>query len=517
MRSRWKGNSLGSAMLLLCIGIALLLGGSASATSVAVPSFSKQKTYKTGSNGGLTGIADLNGDGFPDLVALEWQHFAVLLNTGHGTFRARSDYQTGPSRSGAIGDVNGDGRPDLLSTTEGNATVSVLLNRGDGSFAARQDVPTGRKPRALATADLNSDGKADVVTANDGGTVSVLLSNGDGTFQAHRDYPVSAAATWQLAVTDLNGDGKPDLVASGDGDDVVWVLLNNGGGTFEPAHEYATAPGDSNSLAVADLNGDGRPDLVTAENGGGDSGAVTVLFNSGDGSFTRRDYAMKGGIIPLFGGPVSASVADLNGDGRPDVVTVDETDDYVPVGLSVLLNRGDGTFTRIDYPVGLGRVGGDFVTIGDLNGDGRPDLVLLDNGTAGFAPYTSRIALLLNKGDGTFQARRDYPAPFFLERVAIGDLNGDGRPDLIGGSVGPDTVSVRLDSPGLCNVQDVRGLTLVAAKAKLRRVNCRVGKVRRIYHTGVKKGRVVSQTPKFGAVLRGGGRVDVVVSKGRKR
>jgi FG-GAP-like repeat len=227
--------------------------------------------------------------------------------------------------------------------------------------------------------------------------------------------------------------------------DYASVLLNNGDGTFQSPHEYATGTGDSNPLAVADLNGDGRPDLVTAEGGGsGDPGTVTLLFNGGDGSFTRRSYRMGGGIIPLFGGPVSASVADLNGDGRPDIVTVDETYDYFPVGISVLRNRGDGTFARTDHAVGPVASGNLSVTISDLNGDGRPDLIMPDDNT-------SSIQLLLNKGDGTFEARRDYPGPSLLERVAIGDVNGEGRPDLIGASSGAgadsDTISVRLNTP----------------------------------------------------------------------
>ena len=518
----------GSGALLTCAGIALVLGGAAGSASVRVPSFSAEKTYRTGSNGALVGIADLNGDGFPELVALEGRHFSVFVNSGHGTFGAKSDYQTGPRPAGAIADVNGDGKPDLLSANAGNDTVSVLLNRGDGTFAVRQDIAIGGTPHgAPAVADLNGDGKADLVTGTEGGAVSVLLGNGDGTFQAYRDYPVSRGVE-QLVATDLNGDGKPDLVSSSDGYDSVSVLLNNGDGTFQPRHEYATAAGDSNSLAVGDMNGDGSPDLVTAESCGCGPGTVTVLINGGDGSFSRRDYVMEGGIIPLFGGPVSATVADLNGDGRPDIVTIDETYDGFPVGISVLLNRGDGTFARHDYAVGRSQSGGASVTIADLNGDGRPELVMSDEDTL--------FALLLNKGDGTFQARRDYPAPFSLERVAIGDLNGDGRPDLIGTSnsvKGQDLVSVLLNTPGLCNVQDVSMMRPARAKLALARVNCRA-MIRRVFDPKrdrpveggcgcggwawwPKGGLVYRQRPHFGAVLPAGGKVRLVVRFGRRR
>jgi hypothetical protein len=168
------------------------------------------------------------------------------------------------------------------------------------------------------------------------------------------------------------------------------VFLNNGNGTFRAPHSYGGSV--AQSLAIGDLNGDGRPDLVTATGVIGRPGGVSVFLNRGDGSFgPKRDYIVGGGVIPLFGGPVSASVADLNGDGRPDLVTIDDDVNYSGVGVSVLLNRGDGSFgSRRDY-----RAGGDLasIAIGDLNGDGRPDLVAADRNLDG-------VSLFLNEGRG---------------------------------------------------------------------------------------------------------------------
>jgi PASTA domain/FG-GAP repeat len=124
--------------------------------------------------------------------------------------------------------------------------------------------------------------------------------------------------------------------------------------------------------------------------------------------------------------------------------------------------------------------------------------------------------VLANRGHGSFQAKRDYATGRGPKSVAIGDLNGDGRPDLATANYYASTVSVFANTPGFCAVQDVKGKTLPTAKLTLERANCRVGSVGRAYSKAVKRGRVITQKPNFGAVLRGGGKVDLVVSRGRR-
>ena len=175
-------------------------------------------------------------------------------------------------------------------------------------------------------------------------------------------------------------------------------------------------------------------------------------------------------------------------------------------GLFVLLNRGDGTFGLPHAYPARGRV-----AIGDLNGDGRPDVA------------TSSVSVLLNRGDGSLALGVDLPES---GSVALGDVNGDGRPDLVTTDVSdgdPGTsISVRINTPGLCNVQEVRWtldfhqIRLATAKRILARGHCRVGKVRRAFDKYVKKGHVMSQKPNFGAVLPGGGKINLVVSRGRR-
>jgi hypothetical protein len=174
----------------------------------------------------------------------------------------------------------------------------------------------------------------------------------------------------------------------------------------------------------------------------------------------------------------------------------------------VLLNKGDGTFR----PGGAYRTGNGptSVAIGDLNGDGKPDLA-----TANYDAVPPTVSVLLNRGDGSFRARRDYPSSD-VNSVAIGDLNGDRKADLVTAN-SPDSVSVRLNTTGLCTVLNVKGKTLLAAKRAISRAHCRVGKIHYAFSNVIKRGRVISEMPKPGTVLRKGGKVSLVVSRGRKR
>ncbi len=187
-------------------------------------------------------------------------------------------------RSVVLADVNGDGRPDLVAANQYDGTVSVLLGNGDGSFQPRPALAVGYGPRSVAVADVNGDGKPDLVVANYGdNTVSVLLGNGNGSFQPQPTVPVGAGPSAVVAA-DVNGDGRPDLVVADYGDAAVDVLLGNGDGTFGPEQTFPTGPGPR-AVQVADVNGDGEADLIVADYG---DAAVSLLVGSGDGSFVPQ-------------------------------------------------------------------------------------------------------------------------------------------------------------------------------------------------------------------------------------
>lgn len=378
----------------------------------------------SGSNGGQYTVAVNTGTG-DGTVALAFTGAGVrdiagnsLLGVG---FQTQIAYPADATlHSLAVADLNGDGRSDLVTPTSSNS-VSVLLGNGNGSFQTPTTYAVGTNPYSVAIGDLNGDGRPDLVTANFGSNnVSVLLGNGNGTFQTQTTYSISNDLPFpflkgnrpnSVAIGDLNGDHRLDLVTANE-NGTVSVLLGNGDGTFRPQPAAYTAGSTPASVTIADLNGDGRLDLVTANT---DANATTgsVLLGNGDGTFGPSPYQSATSYIAAH--PWSIAVGDLNGDGRPDLVTAD----FVSSRVRVLLGNGNGTFqTETTYVVG----GPASVAIGDLNGDGRPDLI-----TTG----PSSVSLLLGNGDGTFQLPANYSAyPLAPGSFVIADLNGDGRPDL---------------------------------------------------------------------------------------
>lgn len=246
-----------------------------------------------------------------------------------------------------IADVNGDGIPDLLvahlcayanvtkctATTPGS--VGVLVGHDD-IFSLIATYNSGGQTTSLAVADVNGDGQPDVVVANActtggsfgcNGSVGVLLGNGDGTFQKAKTYPAgSGVLLYSVAVADVNGDGKPDVVVTGvqdNGNGSVGVLLGNGDGTYASVVNYASGGSSPQSVAIADLNGDGNLDVLVSDSA---SNTVGVLLGNGDGTFSAPLIYSTGGNTPT-----SVAIADVNGDGKPDLVVANSGSNNVGV------------------------------------------------------------------------------------------------------------------------------------------------------------------------------------------
>jgi hypothetical protein len=372
-------------------------------------------------------VADINGDGVPDLVigGAYSGGTMVALGNGGGKFQPAVTVTGLPGTSAAVGDFNKDGKLDLATFNEDPGTLSgaasVALGYGDGTFQLDTviDVASGllASNGFILTGDFNGDGKADLLAVFDflqvGGEFGVLLGNGDGTFQKQIMTGANACASGagnildcQAAAGDLNGDGKLDVVvtegSSCAGGCSVGVFLGNGDGTFKPEVDYN---GAGSSVALADFNGDGHLDIVTT---GGSNNNISLLLGKGDGTFGFPT------TIPTNGLANFVAVGDFNGDGKLDLAIVTGSD------IAILLGNGDGTFgTEVDYPV----PNCVWIAVGDFNGDGKLDLATANSSS-------NNVSVLLGNGDGTFGTATTYPVPNSATALAVGDFNGDGKIDL---------------------------------------------------------------------------------------
>ena len=397
-------------------------------------SFMPVVTYESGGQYATSlAVSDLNGDGNPDVVVVNFGSGTVdvLLGNSNGTLNAAVSYGSGSywAVSVAIADLNDDGKPDLAVTTCAdnscsNFAVGVLLGNGDGTFQpAVKYVTDGYLDQSVVVADVNADGKPDLVVANycasasdcPTASVSVLLGNGDGSFKAASTYGSGAFYASGVAVADINGDGKMDVVVSNlcvSGSDAncangttgmvadgsVGVLLGNGDGTFRPAVSYDSGGKTALQVTIADVNNDGKPDLVVSNacgdssNCGGD-GLVGVLLGNGDGTFQTAMSYDSGGTNAQ-----GVAAADVNGDGKLDLLVTNfdacSTNACPDGSVSVLLGNGDGTF-QVAQSYDSGALAATSVAVTDLNKDGRPDLVVA-NYWGGVPFLDSYLGVLLN-------------------------------------------------------------------------------------------------------------------------
>ena len=382
-------------------------------TTNVVPStgvFSGTLNPTAGGNSANTAVGDLNGDGLLDLVTADYGNNAgstasVLLNTSAGTtvsFATRQAFTTGAAPYGiALGDVDGDGRLDIVvgNYASGNGTtVSVLRNTTTAgattlSFAPKSDYTVGTAPNGVALSDVDGDGRLDLLVANEkSNTVSVLLNTtllpGLVSFALKADYAVGTAPG-NLVAADINGDGKLDILSVNSGAASVSVLRNTGTlpgvPSFAAKTDFTTGAGGVN-LAVNDLDGDGRFDVVTANNGtSGNGTTVSILRNTTTVGATTLSFAAAAAYT-VGTGPSSVAIGDINGDGKLDVVAANYgasgtsgTGATVSVLRSTSTSGTLGFAPKVDYSVGNGV---NDVKLGDIDGDGDLDIITANQGSS---------------------------------------------------------------------------------------------------------------------------------------
>ncbi len=321
------------------------------------------------------GVGDWNNDGKLDVVAGNMANkMTVLLGDGRGNFTpAPGPPLAETAHLIAVGDVNNDHNLDLAITQHDSFGVVVLLGKGDGQFAAASGSPfpalRGVKPHnhGLSMGDVNSDGNLDLTTSNyEDNSVSVLLGDGKGNFAPASGSPFAVGrGPYNHTVGDLNRDGNLDVVTPNVGDNNVTVLLGDGKGGFVAAAGPPSPVGyRPYYTAIGDLNGDGKPDLVTTHD---DINKMAISFGDGRGAFAPSPRSP----LDLGTRGYKVFITDVNRDAKMDVVVGNVTVNRV----SVFLGDGKGNITPAPgSPYATGK-GSPIIALGDVNGDGKLDIV----------------------------------------------------------------------------------------------------------------------------------------------
>jgi hypothetical protein len=382
------------------------------------PDGSLQNPLATGLSGSDVVVGDFTGDGKQDLAVAGTQGISVAAGDGDGTFE-QPILTTLATRPTVMiaGDFNGDGKLDLVVDNTAGQ-LDFFAGNGDGTFQQPVLIASSVSVNSMAVGDLSGDGKLDLVTTDGNQHVDVWAGNGNGTFQNPVSY-LTSSQPGAVTLADLSGNGRLDIITANSAGYSLSVLLNNGDGSFGPATSYNVA-GNAAGVAVGDFHGDGKLDLATVDsgvNGVNNLSGVSLLTGNGDGTFQDSYQTPVGANGP----PDRIAQGDLNGDGLADIVTTDPKDN----GVTVVLNNGHGGFgAPTFYSTGPGS-DPQGLALADLSGNGKLDLVVADTGT-------NSVSVFMGNGDGTFQAPVDYPTGgTYPTNVAVGDVNGDGTPDIV--------------------------------------------------------------------------------------
>ncbi|MCY2966934.1 MAG: FG-GAP-like repeat-containing protein, partial [Planctomycetota bacterium] len=403
----------------------------------------------------------MNGDGKIDVVTANStsNDVSVLLNstvlpTAAFEVSAKSDFTTETSPfSVSAGDLNGDGKPDLAVADWGAGKISVLLNTSTPgattpTFANKVDFTAGALPRSIAIGDLNGDGRPDLAAVNlISYSVSVFLNTmtpgaSVAAFSAKTDFATGTKPV-SIAIGDMNGDGKADLAIANGFESSASVLMNTtAGGATTPSfapRSTVSISGAVRSIAIGDLNGDGKPDLALANYS---STSVTVLLNTTTPGATSATFAPKS-EFQTGSLPISAAISDLNGDGKLDLAVANQGSSTVSVFLNnAVVGATVASFAgKTDFATGTKPWG---IAVGDLNGDGKPDLAVPTE-------TNNTVSILINNtslgGASAFLGKIDRATGNFPTAVAMADFNLDGRRDLAVSNLSSSSVSVLLNSP----------------------------------------------------------------------
>jgi RHS repeat-associated protein len=396
--------------------------------------FGLATAYSTGTRSTLTPIAwgDLDGNGQIDLLLqtpnaisslLQKREiplkppFTFLSNVSAPIVRATElTFSSSPLQT-VVGDVNGDWVPDLIALT--GSELSVRLNYGDGTYADPFTVGLPGTNQAIAVGDLDGDGSQDVVVANNAGALTIVRSDGRGKFFAPQASLTVGSNPTALTLQDLNGDGKLDLVSTNGASNNVSVLFGNALGGFTVGANYAVGT-NPKAMAIGDINGDGKVDIAVANAG---SNSVSLLTNNGSGVFAVA------ATYNLNASPTAIAIGDVNGDGRRDLVvgTGGTTDN-----LWVFSGQAGVLPSSAAQKYSFGNQGIAAVSIADLDGDGKFDVVTTSVNGSALKTYVQL------GGGATFAAEQRYQfnGATSTGMLVLADMDLDGAVDIVTGEQG---------------------------------------------------------------------------------
>jgi hypothetical protein len=418
------------------LAVALASGGAAIVLNGGIGTAREVITLEVNSVVLSVTCLDADGDADLDVVAAhsQWGNtVSVIENHGNGSFTSGGPdlvLETGAAPQDlVVADFDRDGIPDIAAPCAGTSEVSVMLARPGGTFQSGVGYPVSDHPTAVAAGDVDGDGADDLVAATCGdpsacaGRISILRNRGDATFEPAIDLADGLGAH-RVALGDLDGDGDLDLAAvAGDVGGGVAVMLNDGTGEF--AEHVTFSSWSARHLALSDIDRDGALDLVVGS-GHFESRRIEVYLNHGDAQFADRV------ITDADSGLTAMAVADLNGDGLPDVAIGTGSQHHADV--EVRWGRGDGSLSEpIAYRTAWTI---EDLAAADMNGDTHLDLVVGN---------WSNVSLLLNDGAGGYLPPTIHGVSRHVSSVALADLDGDGATDIATTSDMEDRVSILLN------------------------------------------------------------------------
>ena len=360
----------------------------------------------------------------------------------------------------AIGDINGDGKPDLVVNNRDSNTISLFINGAitgninNGSFTLYAKYNTLGEPNNIKLADIDGDGKLDIIAAHNGSFYfsvfrNTTVSAAATSFATRSDivvsgaYPINSVAGF----ADFDGDGKTDVVVTLPAMNAIGVMRNtSSSGTISFTSSVSVAVGSvPTGICIADFDGDGKSDIATANSG---YNATTSVYGGNNASVVRNmstpgtlSFA-SAATLSTGSGPIDITAADIDGDKKPDLLVTNINDGTFSV-LRNIATAGSITSSsfsaKVDFTTGTGATG---IATADLNGDGKLDVVVSN--------YDGSIAMFRNTatvGAFSFAPKTVYAAGALPTTVTIGDLDGDGYPDVVVGNQGSNTISVIKNYP----------------------------------------------------------------------